>query len=496
MRVDGSKERASDFLQLDASRVPRGGRADWLTGELRRALADGRLPVGSRLPATRVLAVELQLSRGVVSAAYQRLRDDGQLGGERRGGTVVLAVPAIGPAGSPAGGAGPAGRPGPDPFAVRAPDRFEALRTAACELDLAPGRPDLTAFPRAAWLRAERAVLARLTPNGFGYSDPRGTPALRTAVARWVGRSRGIRVDPADVIIVAGTSQAFALLAQVLVARGVDTIAMEDPGSAGARDQLRAWGVTTVPVPLDDEGLRVDALETSGARAVLVTPAHQFPTGVVLSAGRRRELLAWAANGLVIEDDYDAEHRYDRAPVPALRSMDAERICYCGSVSKLLAPALRTGWLIAPRDLQDDLVARKRNTDLGNPALVQLGLAELMDSGDLERHLRHVRRRHRRRRDAMLTALATRLPTGRVQGAAAGLHLVVTLPDDVDDTALAAAAFADGVKVHPLSWHRQRDGTPGLVFGYAAGSVSEIERGVAVVGAAYARLTPGRGGAC
>jgi GntR family transcriptional regulator/MocR family aminotransferase len=204
----------------------------------------------------------------------------------------------------------------------------------------------------------------------------------------------------------------------------------------------------------------------SSSGVVLVTPAHQFPTGVVLSPGRRRALLDRA--DLIIEDDYDAEHRYDRAPVAALQASAPERVAYAGSVSKSLAPGMRLGWLIAPRDLHADLVTAKHASDLGNPALPQLILARLLGNGDYERHLRTVRRRQRRRRDALLQGLREHLPQARVEGVAAGLHLLITLPEPADDVELAQRLERAGVRVHPLSWHRQLDGPPGLVLGYAA----------------------------
>ena len=349
--------------------------------------------------------------------------------------------------------------------------------------------PDLAAFPRTAWVRAERRVLAGLTPADFGYGNPQGAPALRRAVAGWLARTRGIRADPEEVVVVSGVAQALALLAQVLRADGVPRVAVEDPGSLGARQQLEHWGLEAVPVPVDGGGLDIGALRASGAGVVLMTPAHQFPTGVVLDGERRRALLDWAAGGgLVVEDDYDAEHRYDRAPVPALRALLPEGVCYAGSVSKLLAPALRLGWLLVPPRLRDAVVEAKRYADLGSPVLAQLVLARLMDSGELERHLRFVRRRHRRRRDAMLRAVEAALPGARVHGAAAGLHLMVTFDAAFDDTALASAALELGVKTHPLSWHRLNPGPPGLILGYAAGSVTEIEEGVALLGRALEQL--------
>jgi len=485
----------SDFLQLNVADAPAGGLSDWLAEQLRLAVSDGRLPVGSRLPATRVLAGELRVSRGVVTEAYRRLIDDGQVEGRGRAGTIVVAAPILAPpaiastarltvtartADVPKAN-GSSVRPGAAEVFGGEPgiEVFDALRTVPARIDLSPGVPDLAAFPRTAWLRAERSVLASLSPAAFGYGDPRGAPPFRRAVANWLARNRGIRVDPAEVIVVAGVAQALGLLAQVLRDDGITRIATEDPSSLGARQLLWSWGIETPPVPVDDDGLQVSALD---APAVLLTPAHQFPTGVVLGGGRRRELMQWAQDcGLVIEDDYDAEHRYDRPPVPALRSLLAEHVCYAGSVSKLLAPALRVGWTIVPRRYADSMIAAKRYADLGNAVLPQLVLAELMKSGELERHLRLVRRRHRRRRDAMIDALRTHLPKATVHGAAAGLHLMVTFDSKVEDIALAAAALERGVKVQPLSWHYQRPGPPGLVLGYAASTPSDIAEGIATI---------------
>ncbi|WP_437075411.1 PLP-dependent aminotransferase family protein [Streptomyces sp. enrichment culture] len=480
-------EHGSDFLQLDAAAVPAAGKADWLAGRLRQAIADGRLTVGSRLPSTRLLATELRLSRGVVTEAYRRLAEDGHVEGRRRGGTVVVAVPRPAPR-TPA----PPGHTAPAALFTGAPtlDVFDALRTAPARVDFTPGRPDLAVFPRTAWLRAERAVLADLSADTLGYGDPRGAPPLRRAVADWLARSRGIRVAPDELIVVAGTAQALTLLNPVLRADGVDAVAVEEPGSLGARQHLHHGGLATPPVPVDEDGVRVDALRATGARAVLLTPAHQFPMGVVTSGERRRELLRWAQEGgLILEDDYDAEHRYDRPPVPALRALLADHVCYLGSVSKLLAPALRIGWAVPPPRFLGALTDAKRFTDLGNPVLPQLVLARLMESGELERHLRMLRGRHRRRRDTMIAAVARHLPGAVVHGAAAGLHLTVTYAPDVPDTELAAAALAAGVKCQPLSWHRQTPGRPGLVLGYSATPPGVIEEGVAALGRALRALS-------
>ena len=491
--MTGPITEGSDFLQLRPASAPSKGLTTWLRDALRTAIFDGRLPGGTRLPATRTLAAELAVSRGVVVEAYQRLGDEGLVRARTGVGTVVTAAPL---AGAPASRTGSAGHrqatdqpPGDRAITDRAVDRGITDRAVGdhpaaglrlplpapphTELDLSPGVPDLSAFPRAAWLRAERAVLDHATSADLGYGDPRGCAALRHELIRWLARTRGVHADADDILVVGGVAQALALLGQTLCARGRGAIAVEDPGSRGARDQLTHWGLRPVPIPVDDEGMRVEDLTGTGLDAALLTPAHQFPTGVVLSPERRIALLAWVAAGrrLIIEDDYDAEHRYDRAPVAAVQASAPDRVAYTGSTSKSLAPGMRLGWLIAPRQLHDDLTAAKHASDLGNPALPQLVVAHLLATGEYERHLRNVRTRQRHRRDALLAGLRKHLPAARVEGIAAGLHLLLMLPHlagRIDDTELAQHIAATGIFVHPLSWHRLRPGPPGLVLGYAA----------------------------
>jgi len=468
----------TDFLQLDASAAPRRNIAGWLTDQLRAAVTDGRLPPGTRLPATRALADELAVSRGVVVEAYQRLADEGLVGGRGGGGTSVLTRPA-----PPAPAR--ARRLVDRPFLLPRPRLDEGI-------DLSPGLPDLGSFPRAAWLKAERAVLERTPPAELGYGDPRGHPHLRGVLAGWLARTRGLRIDPDEILIVSGVAQAFTLLAHVLRRQGITRIGVEDPGSRGAIDELRYWGLRPHPVPVDGEGLQVERLARTRVEAVLVTPAHQFPTGVVLSPERRRALVEW--DGLIVEDDYDAEYRYDRAPVPALHASAPERVAYAGSTSKSLAPALRLGWLVPPARYLDEFVAAKQASDLGSPTLPQLVLARLITDGEYDKHVRLVRARHQARRDALLGALTTALPGVQVQGVAAGLHLVVTLPDGVDDQALVDRLRADGVGAHPLSWHRQLPGPPGLVLGYAAHTPGQLRAAAATIGRIATQPKRGRPG--
>ncbi len=497
---DQSASRAigADFLGLDVRAAGGRDRADWLAREIRQAVLGGLLAPGAPVPPTRVLAADLGVSRGTVVAAYQRLTDEGCLVARVGAGTVVAgaAGPVVGSPGaaSVAGTTPAAGTPPAHPGARRtgpppAPQTQPWRDTTPVALDLTPGVPDLSQFPRAAWLRAERAVLARTSADRLGYPDPRGDPELRGQLAAWLARTRGLDAHPDDVIVTGGVAQGMTLLALVLRRSGADRLGMEDPGSRGLQDHVRHWGLTPVPIPVDERGLVVDALRDEPA--VLVTPAHQFPTGVVLAPQRRAGLLAWATRcgGLVVEDDYDAEHRYDRAPVRAVQALAPEHVAHVGSVSKTLAPGLRLGWLVPPRRLHAELVGHKDASDRGAPVLAQLVLAEFLRTGVLDRHVRTVRVRQRRRRDALLAGLGTMPHPGVVTGVAAGLHLLVTLPDGVSDVDIATGLAArHGIRVAPLSVHRLRPGPPGLVVGYAASSVSELETAGRRIGARLAQL--------
>ncbi len=467
----------SDFLQLDASGAPPRGVTDWLVAELRSAVLDGRLPHGARLPPTRALAAEIGTSRGVVVEAYQRLREEGMVSTRVGSGTVISAPSRLPTAAAGVAAGREAGRPAHD-------DRRGGARPA---IDLSPGTPDAASFPRAVWLRHERAVLDHASTADLGYGDPQGHPVLRGELAGWLARTRGLRVGPDDILVVTGVAQSLALLGQVLRSRDRCTLAVEDPGSRGARDELVHWGMRCVGIPVDERGLRVDRLAATDADAVLVTPAHQFPTGVLLHPERRHALLDWAAapERLVIEDDYDAELRYDRSPVPAVQSAAPDRVAHTGSVSKTLMPGIRLGWLVAPRGWRHELAAAKDASDHGSPAISQLVLARLIASGDLDGHVRRSRLRNRQRRDALVTAIHEELPTARIGGIAAGLHVLITFPGSgLDDVRLAERSRESGLIVHPLSWHRIAPGEPGLVLGYGGHPPQQLRRAVARLRAA------------
>jgi GntR family transcriptional regulator/MocR family aminotransferase len=455
-------------MDVDLAHVPRGHQADRLAGELRASVRNGTLRAGTRLPASRTLAGDLGVSRGVVVRAYELLAAEGYLVSRQGSGTAVAAV------------AGGADHP---PVAPVRPVSN-------------PGLPSGGTFPRAAWARCGSRALATLTDDDLGYGDPAGLPRLREELARYLGRVRSVLAPPGRIVVVNGFAQASRLVADVLRAARTPRIGVEDPGSVGLREQLTAGGLTCVPIPVDEGGLCVDALAASGVRAVVVTPAHQFPTGVVLAPERRHALLAWAraCGGLVVEDDYDAEFRYDRTPVGALQGLGPDVVLYGGSVSKTLAPGLRLGWMVVPPDRLDAYRAAKYAADLACGVLDQASLAEFLARGEMDRHIRRMTVDYRRRRDALAGAAAGHLPDWEVAGTAAGLHLVLHPPAG-DDEPLAAAAQAAGLDARPLSRYCVAARQRGLVVGYGHQPPAELARAVEALGAAQAAATSTSGGA-
>lgn len=433
-------------------------------GQLRDAIRTGRLQAGERLPSSRELARELGLSRGLVQDCYAQLQAEGYL--VTRVGSATRVAACAQPA-APA----PAPPPGPHPRLIA---------------DFRHGVPDLTSFPLADWLWATREAARRMPTADLDYGDPRGSSALREVVAGYLRRVRGAATDPASTVICSGYAQGLSLALGALARRGVRVVAYEDPGGpATARAAAEAAGLTAVPVPVDEEGVDVRELAATGARAVIVTPAHQWPTGVVLAPDRRHALIDWAVreDGYVIEDDYDAEFRYDREPVGALQGLAADRVISIGTVSKSLAPALRLGWLLCPPALAGLVTDLKHVTDRGSPTLDQLALARLIESGRYDRHLRRMRTTYATRRTALVETLATHAPAVRLSGLAAGFHAVAHLPATADERALIDAARTRGVGLYGMSACRTSETAqpPQLVLGFGNVTERAIAEGLAAV---------------
>jgi GntR family transcriptional regulator/MocR family aminotransferase len=456
------------LIELDRSR-PRGLRSQIEEG-VRDAIRSGRLVPGTPLPSTRSLAADLGVTRGVVVGAYDQLVAEGYLLAVQGSGTVVSALPE------------------PVPRA-----RDEGAEEAKIVVDFSPGLPDLDHFPRAAWLRATRAALHTLPRRDLGYTDPRGLLQLRQQVVEYLGRVRGVDALPDRVMICNGFNHGFSMMSDVLYAVGHEEFAVEDPGYDAPRSQLDRLGATTRGVGVDRDGIVVDDLRRSNARVAIVTPAHQVPTGAVLSAARRSALAAWARDveGYVIEDDYDAEYRYDRHPVGALQGVAPQQVIYCGTTSKSLAPGVRLGWVVLPEELVEPMVERRRTSGDFTSTLLQATYAHFLATGDLDRHLRRTRRIYRQRRDALIAALSEWLPFAHPSGISAGLHVLVTLPSGVDERRVVERAAAVGVPVTPLSRYRmakRRNATNGLVLGYGSLTPADADTGVRLLAEAVAHV--------
>ncbi|MER8085286.1 PLP-dependent aminotransferase family protein [Streptomyces sp. NPDC094048] len=422
-----------------------------LMDALREAVRTGRLAPGTRLPSSRSLAVDLGIARNTVADAYAELVAEGWLSARQGSGTRV------------------ARRAEPRPAARRtARSRPVVARPAH---NLQAGSPDLSTFPRADWLKAARRALTDAPNDAFGYGDPRGRIELRTVLAEYLARARGVYADPERIVVCAGFVQALKLMGEVLRKRRVREVAAESYGLDVHWKLLADAGLRMPCLPVDGLGARTDELSgLRGAGAVLLTPAHQFPTGVPLHPGRRAAAVDWArgTGGLILEDDYDGEFRYDRQPVGALQGLDPERVVHLGTTSKSLAPGLRLGWMVLPESLVEEVTEAKGLSDWSSSALEQLTLAEFIASGAYDRHVRAMRLRYRRRRDQLVAVLAERAPGVRVSGIAAGLHAVLELPEGGEEAALRSAAW-QGLALEGLSRFRHPQAPPGrdaLVIGY------------------------------
>ncbi|ACZ91140.1 PLP-dependent aminotransferase family protein [Streptosporangium roseum] len=469
-----------------------GGIAGQIARELREAVRQGRLPAGGRLPASRELARDLGLSRGVVVEAYEQLVAEGLLISRVGAGTSVA------PAASR-----PPGAALRDPL-VPAFEPYYGHRSTS---------PDLSAFPRERWLASIRRALATLPADALDYGDPGGVPALREELADYLRRVRAADAGPDDIVIVGGVAQGLSLTVQALAGQlpegraghdlnwfvdrlahpvpppGRIRLAVEDPAGVRQLPLLRAAGADLVAVPVDREGIDVGALAATGARAVLLTPAHQYPTGVVLSPRRRAELIEWAAGtgATILEDDYDAEFRFDRDPVGCLQGLAPGRVVLAGSVSKSLAPGLRLGWVVAPPGIAESVRRARGELDLGSPVLEQYALADLIGNGGYDRHLRRMRREYRARRDAFVRALAEHLPEIRVHGVSAGLHLFAELPGGCDESQATEAAQACGLAAEPVGAMRGTPGPPALVMGFARLPVHRADQAIRAFAAGLRR---------
>jgi GntR family transcriptional regulator/MocR family aminotransferase len=435
---------------------------------IRAGIRSGRLSAESQLPSTRSLAAELGISRGVVSEAYGQLAAEGYL--LARQGAPVRVAPTV---------------------RAAAPRASSPSLLPSFTHRLDPGLPDLAGFPRDRWLRSLRAAWRQAPIDAVDYPDPRGVPALRETLAAYLGRVRGAAAEPEQLLVCTGFSQGLSLIARWLASRGVPSVALEDPGWHSHRLILEQAGLAVEPIPVDSEGLRVDLLEHSEAAAVIVTPAHQFPTGAVLSSGRRAALIEWAEQGerLIVEDDFDAELRYDRAGVGALQGLAPERVAYIGSASKRLVPGMRLGWMLTPSWLGWPLISVKAIEDRGSEAIGQLALHDFIERGELDRHLRRMRLRYQRRREALMESLSRHLPEALVEPGAAGLFELAELPQGVDEAALISAAASRGVGVEGLALHRFKPGgRPGLVLGFAGMPEPAIEQSVRLLAAALAEV--------
>jgi len=435
-------------------RLRGGRRRAQLEDRLRELVRDGTLSAGSRLPASRVLAEDLGVSRRLIVDAYAQLLAEGYLLARQGAGTYVAA-----------------GATTVDVWPAQPPDQ-------TLSFDFFPGVPDLASFPRTLWLRTLREVLRSIPANALTYPDVRGTPELRTALAAYLRRVRGVVAEPDSIVVCSGAAHGLALLGRALAGAGAEAIAVEDPGLPPHGAVLAHAGLRIQGVTVDEQGIDVGAVR---APVVLVTPAHQCPTGVVLSPQRRATLIEWArGGGLVVEDDYDGEFRYDRTPLGALQGLAPDRVVYLGTVSKTLVPGLRLGWMLLPSALVDGVLAEKLLDGLATPTIEQLVLARLIETAAYDRHLRKARRRNRARRDALLAAVRRSLPGAHVSGVSAGLHALVRLPRAVDAKRLIEYAIRRSVGVYPLTLHQRSPPrrTDSLVLGYANLSEPAIAEGV------------------
>jgi GntR family transcriptional regulator / MocR family aminotransferase len=431
-----------------------------LERELREAIRCGRLRAGGKLPPSRLLADQLEISRGVVVEAYSQLVAEGYLVARSGDGTRIAHGLAQ------------------QPPAARAP----SLTARRIRYDLRSGIPDLSFFPRREWQSAAATAVRQLPDVAFAYGSRRGLRQLRIALSDYLGRARAAVAEPERVFITAGAAHGMEIIWYALRERGARRIGVEDPAWPPIPKTIVQVGLEVVPIPVDDRGLAVDRLDGADVDAVVLSPAHQYPTGTVLAPTRRNELIAWARRHgtLIVEDDYDAEYRYDREPVASLQGLAPDCVAYVGTASKTLAPGVRLGWILVPSHLVGEMAAQHGIARAMPSVLSQAAYASLLERGDIDRHLRRTRRVYRSRRNALIVALAERMPEASVSGAAAGLHLIAWLPVGTDEASIADAAASRGVAIHTLHQHCTVEGElgPALLLGYGLIAEPAIPRGV------------------
>jgi GntR family transcriptional regulator / MocR family aminotransferase len=477
MPADWSRDAANLMIALDRTGA---ALALQIQEHLRVAIREGRLVAGERLPSTRRLAEDLGVSRGTVVEVYEQLVAEGYVDSAVGSATRVAQTP-VAERRHRARGT-PAARPRPKPA-----------------IDFEYGIPDLGSVPLRDWVWAVGEASRTLPTARLGDEEPAGSRHLREVVTAYHRRVRAGCATAEDAVIVGGFRQGLAFTLATLARSGIDVVGLEDPGPRGHDVIAQRAGLKAEPIPVDAEGLDVAALRATQARAVLVTPAHQCPTGVALSPSRRRELVAWAneVDGVILEDDYDAEFRYDRQAVGSLQGLDPERVFALGSVSKTIAPAIRIGWVLAPPRFVEALTEEKQLSSRGAPGLDQEALALLIESGRFDRHLRRVRDLYRARRDALADAVATVFGADRLQGLAAGCHTVLLLPVHVDEDSVVEAARSQGVRVAGLGHYRltHTPADPALLLAFGNLSEHQLVRGVHAIAEAVRRSADPKGSA-
>jgi GntR family transcriptional regulator/MocR family aminotransferase len=455
---------------------PEHGLAAQLYAQVREAIASGRLAAGDRLPPSRALAVDLGVSRFTVAEVYSRLAAEGYVAGRAGAGTVVTSMLA----GEPVDGAVAALQPSGRVAGIRRFDRDPQQHTY---FDLRPGTVDLSLFPTEAW---RRSMNRALRAGGEHYGDPAGTYELRQSLAHWIARSRGVTATADRVIVTAGAQHAIDLLARVLTDPG-DTVAVEEPGYPPVVALLRNVGADVIGVPVDDEGLVVDALPAA-ARLIYVTPSHQYPLGFVMSPARRVALLRWANThgAAVIEDDYDSQFRHDSRPLEPLQRLDREgRVIYVATFSKVLAPSLRIGFAVVPPSIVEPMVTLRQCIDWCPPTVIERALTGFIDDGHLDRHVRRASRVYRDRQRQLVRALDAGLSVPRrVVPGLTGLHLPLLLDHCVHEPSLARVAAHHDVMVGSLQ-RTYHFGPPvgGIVLGFGALRTERVAGAVAALDA-------------